>query len=107
VTTTATRELEHPELADVDLPAVLFALSDPARLDLVRELALQGPLTVAQCQTADPTVPKSTFSHHLKTLREAGLIRNEPAGRQRTVTLRRAEIEARFPGLLDAVLAER
>ncbi len=50
-------------------------------------------------------MPKSTFSHHLKTLREAGLIRNEPAGRQRTVTLRRDEVDDRFPGLLDAVLA--
>jgi DNA-binding transcriptional ArsR family regulator len=101
----ATREMPHPELADVQLPAVLFALSDPARLDLVRQLAAQGPLTVAQCQATDPDVPKSTFSHHLKTLRESGLIRNEPAGRQRTITLRRAEVDERFPGLLDAVLA--
>jgi DNA-binding transcriptional ArsR family regulator len=100
-----TRELPHPTLADVGLPAVLFALSDPARLDLVKELATQGPLTVAQCQAAGPEVPKSTFSHHLKTLREAGLIRNEAAGRRRTITLRRAEIDQRFPGLLDAVLS--
>ena len=84
---------------------MLFALSDPARLELVRQLAAQGPLTIAQCQANDPDVPKSTFSHHLKTLREAGLIRNEPAGRQRTVTLRRDEVERRFPGLLDAVLS--
>jgi DNA-binding transcriptional ArsR family regulator len=99
------RQLAHPELSDVELPAVLFALSDPARLDLIRELAAQGPLGVAQCQANDPNVPKSTLSHHLRTLREAGLIRNEPAGRQRTVTLRRAEIDRRFPGLLDAVLS--
>jgi DNA-binding transcriptional ArsR family regulator len=99
------RELPHPELADVQLPVVLFALSDPARLDLVRELASRGPLTVAQCQATGADVPKSTFSHHLKTLREAGLIRNEPAGRQRTITLRRAEIDQRFPALLDAVLS--
>jgi DNA-binding transcriptional ArsR family regulator len=102
--TTTTRELPHPDLADVELPTVLFALSDPARLDLIRSLATQGPLTVAQCQAHDPDVPKSTFSHHLKTLREAGLVRNEPSGRQRTVTLRREEIDQRFPGLLDAVL---
>jgi DNA-binding transcriptional ArsR family regulator len=99
-----TRQLPHPDLLDVALPAVLFALSDPARLELVRELAAQGPLTVAQCQATGSDVPKSTFSHHLKTLREAGVIRNEPAGRQRTVTLRRAELDERFPGLLDAVL---
>jgi len=103
--TATTRHLPHPDLADVQLPDVLFALSDPARLNLVSELASQGPLTVAQCQAYDPDVPKSTFSHHLKTLREAGLVRNEPAGRQRTITLRRAEIDERFPGLLDAVLA--
>ena len=102
--TAATRELPHPDLATIELPAVLFALSDPARLDLVRTLADQGSLTVAQCHAADPDVPKSTFSHHLKTLREAGVIRNEPAGRQRTVTLRRAELDERFPGLLEAVL---
>lgn len=98
------RRLPHPDLADVDLPDVLFALSDPARLELVRELAQQGPLTIAQCKAADPDVPKSTFSHHLKTLREAGLVRNEPAGRQRTVTLRREDVDERFPGLLDAVI---
>ena len=103
--TTTARELPHPALADVELPVVLFALSDPARLDLVRGLATNGPMTVAQCQAQGPDVAKSTFSHHLKTLREAGLIRNESAGRQRTITLRRDELDRRFPGLLDAVLS--
>lgn len=102
--TTTARELPHPDLADVELSAVLFALSDPARLDLVRSLAEEGSLTVAQCQANGPDVPKSTYSHHLKTLREAGIIRNEPSGRRRTVTLRRAELDERFPGLIDAVV---
>ena len=104
MTATATRTLHHPDLNDVELTAVLFALSDPTRLDLIRLLAAEGPQTVAQCQIADPDVPKSTFSHHLKTLREAGLIRNVPSGRQRTISLRREEVESRFPGLLDSVL---
>lgn len=99
------RELPHPDLQDVQLPQVLFALSDPARLDLVRELSAQGELSVAQCQATGPDVPKSTFSHHLKTLREAGLIRSLPDGRRRTISLRRDEIDRRFPGLLDAVLS--
>ena len=105
MTRTTSRQLPHPDLADIPLTTVLFALSDPARLDLVRQLAAHGPLTVAQCHSTDPGVPKSTFSHHLKTLREAGLIRNEPDGRQRTITLRRAEIDKRFPKILDAVLS--
>ncbi len=52
----------------------------------------------------DPAAPKSTFSHHLKTLREAGLVRNEPSGRQRMVSLRRDELDERFPGLLASIL---
>jgi DNA-binding transcriptional ArsR family regulator len=103
--TTTARELPHPDLVDVELPAVLFALSDPARLEIIRGLAAQGPLTVAQCQGYGPDVPKSTLSHQLKMLREAGLIRNEPAGRQRTVSLRRDDVDERFPGLLHAVLS--
>ena len=101
---TATRALAHPDVADVALTDVLFALSDPARLELVRLLATDGPQTVANCQVVDPSAPKSTFSHHLKALREAGLIRNEPHGRQRMLTLRRAELDDRFPGLLASVL---
>jgi DNA-binding transcriptional ArsR family regulator len=98
--------MDHPELVDVPLTAVLFALSDPARLDLIRLIATEGPQTVAQCHVVDPASPKSTFSHHLKTLREAGLVRNEPSGRERTISLRRAELDDRFPGLLDSVLSE-
>jgi DNA-binding transcriptional ArsR family regulator len=101
---TGSRVMPHPQLADVELSTVLFALSDPARLDLVRQLGAKGPLTVAECQGTGPEVPKSTLSHHLKTLREAGLIRSEPLGRQRRLTLRRDEVDRQFPGLLDAVL---
>ena len=99
------RTLPHPELADVELTTVLFALSDPARLALVQQLAEEGPQTVAQCHMLDPDVPKSTFSHHLKTLREAGPHpqRAEPVGSARS-RLRRAETDARFPGLLDSVV---
>ena len=99
-----TRDLPHPDLADVELTEVLFALSDPSRLELVRLIARDGPRTVANCQAVDPAAPKSTFSHHLKTLREAGVVRNVPAGRQRMVSLRRDELDERFPGLLDSVL---
>lgn len=100
------RDLPHPDLEDVTLPQALFALSDPTRLDLVRELAAQGPLSVAQCQAAGGDVPKSTFSHHLRTLREAGLIWSIPDGRRRTIELRREDVDRRFPGLLAAVLAD-
>lgn len=95
--------LTHPDVRDVPVTEVLFALSDPARLAIVRELA-HGPLDMADC-TAVPDMPKSTRSHLMKVLREAGVIRNDPVGRNRRISLRRDELDATYPGLLDAVLA--
>ena len=101
--TKPTRELDHPDIADLSMTAVLFALSDPARLLIVRQLA-EGPREVVPCQAVGGTIPKSTRSHHLKILREAGIISNVPHGRQRHVSLRRDDLDRRFPGLLTAVL---
>jgi DNA-binding transcriptional ArsR family regulator len=97
-------ELPHPGREDLRLTDVLFALSDADRLDIVRQLA-GGPLEMAQCHLSDPNVPKSTKSHLMKVLREAGVIRNEAVGRGRRLSLRRQDLDARFPGLLDSVLA--
>ncbi|MFD0729435.1 ArsR/SmtB family transcription factor [Planotetraspora mira] len=97
------RDLAHPDTADLALTDVLFALSDPSRLAIVRSL-VEGPIEVAACQPAGAEIPKSTLSHHLKTLREAGVVRNVPHGRQRYVSLRRGDLDERFPGLLAAVL---
>src|SRR5699024_1822655 len=62
-------ELEHPAREAIVLEDVLFALSDPVRLDLVRQLR-ESSLTAASCTTLDPSVPKSTKSHMFKVLRE-------------------------------------
>nr|MCW2727431.1 transcriptional regulator [Aeromicrobium sp.] len=99
---TVTR-LPHPDMSEVRLTDVLFALSDPARLEIVRELA-DGPLSMAECGATNPALPKSTKSHLMKVLREAGVVRNEPDGRRRVLSLRRAELDETFPGLLDSVL---
>lgn len=96
-------ELEHPEQGAIVLEEVLFALSDPGRLDLVRQLR-DGPMKAASCTALDPNLPKSTRSHTLKVLREAGVIYNVPEGRNRRLSLRRDDLDVRFPGLLDAVL---
>ncbi len=97
-------ELPHPNRSDMQLTDVLFALSDPERLAIVRQLA-GGPLDMAQCHLSDPSIPKSTKSHLMKVLREAGVIRNEPLGRGRRLSLRHDDLEARFPGLLGSVLS--
>ncbi|WP_438352412.1 ArsR/SmtB family transcription factor [Microbacterium sp. CJ88] len=99
----AATELPHPDRDALELSAVLFALSDPDRLEIVRQLR-DGPMDAALCHAVDPTMPKSTKSHLMKVLREAGVIRNDPNGRFRVLTLRRDDLDGRFPGLLDAVL---
>ncbi len=98
----ATPQLPHPDRDQIDLAAVLFALSDEPRLALVRELA-DGPLDMGEC-VALGAAPKSTKSHQAKVLREAGVVFSELVGRNRRLTLRRDDLDARFPGLLDAIL---
>ena len=95
--------LPHPDIANVRLTEVLFALSDPIRLDIVHELA-EGPMSMADCGATHPHIPKATKSNVMKVLREAGIIRNEPAGRGRVISLRREDLDGCFPGLLSAVL---
>lgn len=99
----ASYDLEHPAIDEIELTDVLFALSDPARLEIVREVSA-GPLSMAECGATNPALPKSTKSHLMKVLREAGVVRNEPDGRGRKLTLRREELDERFPGLLDSIL---
>jgi DNA-binding transcriptional ArsR family regulator len=95
------RAVAHPQLHGVELADVLHALSDPVRLEIVRRLA-EGEETPCGCLCQ--SVSKSTLSHHLKVLREAGLTQTRANGTSRFVSLREAELESRFPGLLDAVL---
>ena len=95
--------LYHPAVEEIELPAVLRALSDPQRLQIVRLLAVQeGPVP---CGSLEVGVTKSTATHHFRVLREAGMIHQLPTGTTKLTTLRRADLDARFPGLLDVVLA--
>jgi DNA-binding transcriptional ArsR family regulator len=94
-------DLHQPAVEDLDLTTILQALGDPVRLSIVRELADAGEQV---CGAMALSVSKSTRSHHFKTLREAGLTQTRIEGTHRHVSLRRDDVEARFPGLLDAVL---
>jgi DNA-binding transcriptional ArsR family regulator len=95
--------LPHPVRDQIEIPAVLHALSDPQRLQIVRRLAAaDGPI---QCRGMELGVSKSTATHHFRVLREAGVITQERLGTSKLNTLRRNDLDARFPGLLDAVLA--
>jgi DNA-binding transcriptional ArsR family regulator len=94
----------HPRLDDVPLDLALHALADPNRLGMIARLAATDGLSCGGAAPCD-SIPKSTVSNHLKLLRAAGLIETTQAGREMINTLRRAEFDRRFPGLLAAVLA--
>ena len=96
-----THPLRHPQTADLELADVLHALSDPVRLGIVRELSGGTRLS---CGALDVRVAKSTLSHHLRVLRDAGVTLTEPDGTSRVLSLRSEDLDARFPGLLDLVL---
>ena len=96
------RLLAHPAREDIEVTAVFHALSDPIRLGIVAEL-LGG--SEESCGGLDVPLNKSSLSHHLKVLREAGVTFTRIEGTHRYMSLRRADLDARFPGLLEAVAA--
>src|SRR6476646_12101790 len=95
--------LPAPRREDLRLESVLQALGDPVRLTIVRTL-YEDPGGQRPCGTFGLPVAKSTASHHFRVLREAGVIYQRVAGRERLSELRRDELEARFPGLLASVI---
>lgn len=102
--TDASARVEPEEPAPVaPLQQVLAALADPVRLEMVRRLASAGGPAV--CATLYDGVGKSTASHHFKTLREAGVIERSSLGGQPAQRLRLDDVEARYPGVLTAILA--
>ena len=98
-------EMHHPDRNEIELPAVLHALSDLQRLEIVRTLA--DSTAPCPCGSISLGVAKSTMTHHYRVLRESGVIRQERKGTTKLTELRRQDLEARFPGLLDAVLSSQ
>lgn len=107
VTSASTREkVPHPPTDALDLATIMRALGDPARLEIVRLLG-DGQARLCGDIYATLGVPNSTGSYHLRTLREAGVTRARPAGTQRYISLRREDLDERFPGLIDVLIGER
>ena len=96
--------VDSPDLEAIDIATVLHALSDPMRLEIVRQLGGCNETDELTCGQLELPVAKSTASHHLKTLTAAGVIAEREEGTRKHLRLRRAELERRFPGLIDSVL---
>ena len=101
------RSPSHPAMADVRPEAILHALSDPCRAAIFAKITGEGFVETCSAVSAlgRRVIPKSSLSNHLRVLREAGLIRCERRGVEMQNHSRFAEVEARFPGLLHAIIA--
>jgi DNA-binding transcriptional ArsR family regulator len=92
----------HPATSALDLATIMRTLGDPVRLEILRLLADGRPRLCGELASA-LGLPTSTSSYHLRLLREAGLTRSRAEGTQRYLTVRRDDLEERFPGLLEVL----
>jgi DNA-binding transcriptional ArsR family regulator len=97
-------ELPHPDVQEIDMLAVLHALSDRTRFEIAFNLARDGERACGSFEDLHG-LTGATLSHHFRVLREAGVTRTRFEGGRRLVRLREDDLQKRFPGLLDAVLA--
>jgi DNA-binding transcriptional ArsR family regulator len=97
---TLVREIPHPASDQFDLARLLASVGDPIRLALVRLLSDGRERTCSEIQEA-LGLPSSTCSYHLRLLREAGMTLTRAEGTERRTTVRRDDLEQRFPGLLE------
>lgn len=83
------------------LVSVLYALGDPIRLSIVRQLANYGDMA---CSDLRCNISRSTLSHHLRILKESGLVECRKSGTSRIQSLRYRDVETMFPGLIETIL---
>ena len=99
------RERSEVSVEELDLASVMHALADPSRLRMVA--ALDGGAELACAVLAEQAgvgMAKSTTTHHMSVLREAGIVRTRQDGQRKLSMLRRTELDQKFPGLLEAVI---
>ena len=95
-------KIHHPPASALDLATIMRTVGDPVRLEIVRLLGDDVPRVCNELSSA-LGIPPSTGSYHLRLLREAGLTRTQAKGTLRLISLRRDDLEERFPGLVDVL----
>jgi DNA-binding transcriptional ArsR family regulator len=95
-------KIPHPPASSLDLATIMRTLGDPVRLEIVRLLADDRPRLCGELSAA-LEIPTSTGSYHLRLLREAGITRTRAEGTSRYISIRRDDLDERFPGLVDVL----
>ncbi|MFG2814572.1 ArsR/SmtB family transcription factor [Streptomyces sp. NPDC048410] len=97
-------ELAHPGVEELAVGPILLALADENRRRVVAELSAH-PDDERLCASFDLPLSKSSRTRHWRVLREAGLVHQRDAGNGLYIRLRKDDLEQRFPGLIQAVVA--
>ncbi|MBE3009776.1 helix-turn-helix transcriptional regulator [Microbispora sp. NEAU-D428] len=95
----------HPDRDQIRIADVLSALGNGVRLAVVRLLDAGGEHNCTSVLNTLGITAKSTMTHHWRVLRDSGVIWQQPSGRENLLILRREDLDARYPGLLDAILS--
>jgi DNA-binding transcriptional ArsR family regulator len=98
----AVEKIPHPDVEAFDLATIMRTVGDPVRLAIVRELA-DGREQACSALQVKLGIPASTGSYHLRLLRQAGVTRTRAERTSRLISLRRDDLETRFPGLVDVL----
>ena len=84
---------------------MLYALSDPNRLRIVRIIDRAGGELSCGSFSKKLDLSKPTLSHHFRILRESGVLGARIEGTQKMNFIRREELDRRFPGLIKSIMA--
>lgn len=96
------REIKHPNIQDVSITDLMYALSDPTRVEIVRQIAQSSEALT--CGALEIDRPKSSLSHHFKILRSSGIVMTQIEGKEHFNSLRTKELEECFPGVFKSIL---
>lgn len=88
---------DNIESLNPSLITIFQALSDQIRLNVLGCLLRNGNKTLS---VQDYDIAKSTFSHHIKILKDANLIKIDKVGCTNIYSLNRDFIENEYPGLI-------
>ena len=94
----------HPDADQISLSTVLAALGDDTRLAIIGCLPRREDMGGLVCGQLGDLCSKTNLTYHVAKLREAGVVTVRPEGTRRHVSLRRADLDSRFPGFLDSVI---
>lgn len=96
------RYMKLPKIEDIELTDIMYALSDPTRVEIVRLIAQAD--RAMTCGDLQLDRPKSSMSHHFKILRSSGIVQTEIDGKEHYNTLRTEELEEKFPEVFSSIL---